>query len=255
MTELAGLGGLWIAAILLVTLAAGLLRGFSGFGSSLLLVPVLGLALGPVAAVAIGTLLEALATLMLVPSSLAHTTRRRLATMGVSALVAIPAGHLALRELDPLLSNLAISAAVVAMAGLMWRGMSLPLPRGTAGEAAAGVASGFLTGFGSIGGPPLVLYILAGSGPALRKRADLIVVSGVAQLAAVASMSLFGLLTFDGAGSAAWLAPVFFGGGVLGARLFRRASERAYQQVALGALFVAAVALLGTNLARLLLQA
>ncbi|MCZ7558737.1 MAG: sulfite exporter TauE/SafE family protein [Burkholderiaceae bacterium] len=154
MAEFAGLGGLWIAAILVVTLAAGLLRGFSGFGSSLLLVPVLGLAMGPVAAVAIGTLLEALATLMLVPSSLAHTTRHRLATMGLSALIAIPVGHLALRELDPLLSNLAISAAVVAMAGLMWRGMSLPLPRGTAGETGAGVASGFLTGFGSIGGPP-----------------------------------------------------------------------------------------------------
>ncbi len=253
MAEFAGLGGLWIAAILVVTLAAGLLRGFSGFGSSLLLVPVLGLAMGPVAAVAIGTLLEALATLMLVPSSLAHTTRHRLATMGLSALIAIPVGHLALRELDPLLSNLAISAAVVAMAGLMWRGMSLPLPRGTAGETGAGVASGFLTGFGSIGGPPLVLYILAGSDPALRKRADLIVVSGIAQLAAVVSMMLFGLLTFDGASSAAYLAPVFFGGGVLGARLFRKASERAYQQVALGALFLAAVGLLCTNLARLLL--
>ncbi|MCZ7558738.1 MAG: hypothetical protein M5U30_00645 [Burkholderiaceae bacterium] len=87
----------------------------------------------------------------------------------------------------------------------------------------------------------------------MRKRADLIVVSGIAQLAAVVSMMLFGLLTFDGASSAAYLAPVFFGGGVLGARLFRQASERAYQQVALGALFLAAVGLLCTNLARLLL--
>ena len=253
MAEFAGLSGLWIAVILLVTLAAGLLRGFSGFGSSLLLVPVLGIAMGPIPAVAIGTLLEALATLMLVPSSLAHTTRHRLATMGLSALVAIPIGHFALRELDPLLSNLAISAAVVAMAGLMWRGTDLPLPRGSRGETGAGIVSGFLTGFGSIGGPPLVLYILAGSDPARRKRADLIVVSGVAQLAAVVSMMLFGLLTFDGASSAAYLAPVFFGGGVLGARLFRQASERAYQQVALGALFLAALALLCTNLARLLL--
>ncbi len=253
MTGFAGLGGIQIAVILAFTLAAGLLRGFSGFGSSLLLVPVLGLTMGPVPAVAIGTLLEALATLMLVPSSLAHTTRDRLVTMGLSALVAIPAGHYALRELDPLVSNLAISAAVVAMAGLMWRGTAVPLPRGRRGETAAGVMSGFLTGFGSIGGPPLVLYILAGREPARHKRADLIVVSGVAQLAAVGSMLLFGLLGFDGASSAAYLVPVFFGGGVFGAWLFRHASERTYQQVALGALFVAAVALLCTNLARLLL--
>lgn len=253
MTGFAGLAGLQIAAILAVTLAAGLLRGFSGFGSSLLLVPVLGLTMGPIPAVAIGTLLEALATLMLVPPSLGHTTRHRLVTMGLSALIAIPAGHLALRALDPLLSNLAISAAVVAMTGLMWRGTALPLPRGTRGETGAGMMSGFLAGFGSIGGPPLVLYILAGSDPARRKRADLIVVSGVAQLAAVVSMLFFGLLSFDDASRAAYLVPVFFGGGALGAWLFRHASERTYQQVALGALFLAAVALLCTNLLRLLL--
>jgi uncharacterized membrane protein YfcA len=65
-------------------------------------------------------------------------------------------------------------------------------------------------------------------------------------------MIAFGLLTFTGAGGAALVAPVFFGGGVLGARLFRRASEQTYQRVALGALFVAAAVLLCLNVLKLL---
>lgn len=251
-TVLADLGVLPLAGILLVAFAAGLLRGFSGFGSSLLVVPTLGLVIGPAPAVVIGTLLEALATAMLVPSCIAHTSRSRLLTMGPAACVAIPLGHFALIELDPALSNLAISMAVVVMSAMVWRQSSLRLTHGRRGDIGAGVVSGFLTGFGSIGGPPLVLYILAGVDSATRKRADIVVVAGIAQAAAFVSMLFFGLLTFGGAGGAVLLAPAFFLGGTLGNRLFLRASEDTYQRVALGALLAAALLLLCVNLVRLL---
>lgn len=253
-SALAELGMFHVAALLAVAFAAGLLRGFSGFGSSLLLVPALALVIGPVAAVAVGTLLESLATAMLVPSSVAHANRRRLLTMSPAACVAIPLGHFALLKLDPAVSNLAISAAVVFMSGMVWRGMPLRLPGGQRGDVGIGLVSGFLTGFGSIGGPPMVLYVLAGAGSSLQKRADLIVVAGIAQAAAFVSMVVFGLLTVSGAGGAAVLAPMFLGGGFLGSRLFRRASERTYQRVALGALFAAAAILLSVNIAKVLLR-
>ncbi|MEP7299967.1 MAG: sulfite exporter TauE/SafE family protein [Caldimonas sp.] len=245
-------GALPISAIVVTVFAAGLLRGFSGFGSSLLLVPVLAPIVGTTRAVVISTLLEGLATIMLIPSNFRHADRNRLVAMGTAACLAIPAGHFALLTLDPTFSNLAISAAVVLMVGVVWRGATLRLPRGTSGEVATGLVSGFLTGFGSIGGPPLVLYILAGPGAARQKRADVIVVAGFAQGVALVSMIVFGLLTLAGAGDAALLAPVFFSGGVLGARLFKRASERTYQRVALGALFGAAVGLLCMNVVKLL---
>lgn len=40
---------------------------------------------------------------------------------------------------------------------MLWRGEMLRLPRNTAAQAGLGLTSGFLTGFGSVGGPPLVL--------------------------------------------------------------------------------------------------
>lgn len=250
-TVLVELGEVQLAGVLFVAFLAGLLRGFSGFGSSLLLVPTLGLVIGPATAVVIGTLMEGLATAMLVPSCIAHTSRRRLLTMGPASCVAIPLGHFALIRLDPSFSNLAISTAVVLMSAAVWCQGSFRLPHGTHGDMGAGLFSGFLTGFGSIGGPPLVLYILAARGSAIQKRADIVVVAGIGQAAAFVSMMCFGLLTFGGAGGAALLAPAFFCGGIVGARLFLLASEQTYQRVALGTLFVAAVLLLCMNLVNL----
>ncbi|MBS0305821.1 MAG: sulfite exporter TauE/SafE family protein [Proteobacteria bacterium] len=253
MPGLAALPAEQIAALLAVTLLGGTLRGFAGFGSSLLIVPAVGLMLGPRVAVVIGTLLEALATAMLVPSSLAHMGHRRVWTMGLASCVAIPLGHLSLLALNPAVSNVAISAAVVVMTVLVWRGAMPALGAQRRADVGVGLVSGFLTGFGSIGGPPRVLYFLADPRAAVYKRADIIGVSGIAQAAAIVSMLGFGLLTLSGAGDAALLAPVFFGGGMLGSRLFRRASDRTYQRVAIAALFVAATTLLGVNVARIAL--
>jgi len=250
-SPIADLGLLQIAGIAFVVFVAALLRGYAGFGSSLLMVPVLALAIGPKAAVAISLLLEGLATMMLVPSSLKYANRGTLRTMGPAAVLGIPFGHLALISLDPSLTNVAISAAVTVMAAMVWRNKTIGLPRGTGAQVGVGLTSGFLTGFGSVGGPPLVLYILASSDSAIHKRADVIVVAGISQAAGIASMIVFGVLTLGGATSALLLAPIFFGGGVLGARLFRLSSERAYQRIALGALFISAVTLMIINLTRL----
>lgn len=251
-SPIAGLGYLPIAGIVLVVFVAALLRGYAGFGSSLLMVPVLALAIGPTPAVAISMLLEGLATLMLVPSSWKYADRGTLRAMGAAAVLGIPFGQMALTRLDPSVTNVAISAAVTAMAAMVWRGEMLRLPRNTAAQAGVGLTSGFLTGFGSVGGPPLVLYILSGSDPAAHKRADVIVVAGLSQAAGILSMIVFGVLTPGAALGALLLAPVFFGGGTLGARLFRLSSERAYQRIALGALLISAAALMMINLARLL---
>jgi hypothetical protein len=155
-TPIADLGALQFSGIAFVVFIAALLRGDAGFGSSLLMVPVLALAIGPKSAVAISLLLEGPATMMLVPSSLKYTNRATVRTMGPAAVCGIPFGHLALTRLDPSLTHVAISAAVTVMAAMVWRGSTLGLPRGMGAQFGVGLVSGFLTGFGSVGGPPLV---------------------------------------------------------------------------------------------------
>jgi uncharacterized membrane protein YfcA len=131
-------------------------------------------------------------------------------------------------------------------------GARLRFPRGLSGQISAGVLSGFLTGFGGVGGPPLVLYIVAGDGSALIKRANVIIISGMALVVAMVSMTLFGLLDRQAISGGFVLAPIFLLGGVLGAWLFRIAPERIYQRVALGALVVLSLLIFAVNLVRVL---
>jgi len=77
-------------------------------------------------------------------------------------------------------------------------------------------------------------------------------VAGLSQAAGTLLTIAFGVLPPGAALGALLLGPFFFGGGILGARLFRLSSERAYQRIALGALFISAAILKMINLARLL---
>jgi uncharacterized membrane protein YfcA len=240
----------WVAIGLLAFLA-GLLRGFAGFGSSLLVVPALGIVLGPTVAVPIGTLLECLATLLLFLPALRHTNIRTLVPMACAASAAVPIGHAALTLMNPSLSNLFISLAVVCMSIWMMIASAIRFPRGLLGRLFAGSLSGFFNGFGSAGGPPLLLYILSGSESAEVKRANIITVSGVALVAAVISMYYFGLLERQALTSGMLLAPLFFVGGMIGARLFKVAPERYYQRVALIALVVVSCIMFLTNIFRI----
>jgi uncharacterized membrane protein YfcA len=248
MESIAGTNGLTWVVLGVVVFLAGVLRGFSGFGSALLVVPTLSLTAGPAVAVAIATLLEGFATLLLVRAALSHTDTRMLMTMVPAASCAIPLGHMVLTHLDAAVSNLLISFAVTCLAAWTMAGAKLRFPRGLSGQIGAGGLSGFLTGFGGVGGPPLVLYILLGSGSAAVKRANIIVISGAALVAAMVSMALFGLLDRQSLGGGFSAAPIFLAGGIIGARLFKIAPEKVYQRVALGALVALSFLIFAVNL-------
>lgn len=143
-----------------------------------------------------------------------------------------------------------ISFVVVCLASWSLLGTRLSLPRGRLSQALAGAVSGFLTGFGGIGGPPLVLYILSGEDSPLVKRALIIVISGAALITAIISMSFFGLLAHGSLESGVLLAPTFLVGGAFGARLFHVAPARLYRRVALVALAVLSVVVFAFNVSR-----
>jgi uncharacterized membrane protein YfcA len=239
----------WVAIGLLAFLA-GVLRGFAGFGSSLLIVPALGMVLGPTIAVTIATLLECLATMLLFFPALQHAKTRVLIPLSCAASVAIPIGHIALTLMNPSLSNLLISFAILCMSLWMINGSAIRFPRGLSGRIFAGSLSGFLTGFGSAGGPALMLYILSGSETAEVKRANVITASGIALIAAVASMYYFGLLERRALTGGLLLAPIFFVGGIIGVQIFKAAPEKYYQRVAVSALVVTSCIMFLANLLR-----
>ena len=73
-------------------LAAGLIRGFSGFGAAMVNAPVLSLIWGPTIGIPVAVLIEFVPAIQLTPQAIPNAQWRTVWLMGIPALVLIPAG-------------------------------------------------------------------------------------------------------------------------------------------------------------------
>lgn len=228
----------------LVVAAAGLLRGFAGFGAGLLMAPLLGLLLGPRLAVPVIVVLDALVAAPLLPRAWRQARWRDVLPAGAAAALTIPVGAAVLRSMDPAVLRRAIGAVVVVLVALLasgWRRRRRPGPLEAAG---IGGVSGVLTGAGGIGGPPVILWLLAGDGSPTVQRASLIAYFAVTQAAALAVFAAAGLLDRRALVASAALAVPFLVCARLGALGFGRGGGRGFRAVALAALAIAGLAAL-----------
>lgn len=212
---------------------AGLMRGFAGFGSAMLMAPIFAILFGPAEMVAIICMLELPVGLQLLPSALKHVQWRFVGPMSAAAVLFMPAGGWLLLTLEPELLKRGVAATVLAFALILlsgWRHTgrkSLPVACGLS------AASGAMMASIGIGGPPVLLYMLSGPDDAQTNRANIILyfaATGVFLLAVVFGTGVVGASAFW---RAVLLAPPFMLAAWLGARLFRKSSERLYRRIAL----------------------
>ena len=149
----------WLLAyVALCVLAAFVVRGFAGFGSSLVAVSALSLVLPPVRIVPAMFALEILASLSLLPSVRHDVNWRSLAWIVSGCVVATPLGVIVLSSAPLRLMRIGVSLVVLAAAALLLRGVSLSRVPGAAVTFVVGCASGVLNGSTGMGGPPAVLF-------------------------------------------------------------------------------------------------
>jgi uncharacterized membrane protein YfcA len=228
----------------MVAIAAGLVRGFSGFGAALILAPGFTLVMAPREAVVMTVLLNTGAAAQLLFPALRLTRWRDIGPMGAAAALAIPFGSLLLVGLDGTVIRRAIGAVVLAfsvatLAGWRYRG-----PRGQPANLLVGVIGGLLTGAAGVGGPPIILYFLSSDRPMAENRAGFICLFVLIQLVAVPVFLWQGLVTWELVWRAALLLPVYLVATHVGARLFTRTSEHLARRLALGCLVVIGLATL-----------
>jgi len=227
-----------------VAALAGFVRGFSGFGAALVLTPLLSLLVGVRDAAAATILLTGLTALQQVPETWRVARRRRVAPMALGCLATIPLGAWALAALDADLLRRSVAAVVIAFAAVLASGWRYRGPTPWPASVGVGAASGVLTGAAGIGGPPVVLWTLAGGGDAREARADFVLFFAITLTAAAAAALVAGTAGTDTLLAAALLTPAFAGATWLGGRAFRIAPERAFRRAALAILFASGLAAL-----------
>ena len=230
------------AAVALVAFA-GVLRGFSGFGSAMVLAPALA-ALYPVTvAVPLIILLEVALSFQLLRDAMRQVVWREIAILSVAALPGLLVGAWVLELVPEQTLRLAISLAILAFLALLLANVRRKGPVTSLGLATTGALSGVANGASGVGGPPVVLYYLAGEGTTAAVRATVIVYFFAIDVASTGIYAARGLVTGEVLILTALCVPAAVAGVWLGTRLFDKASEQTYRLVAYAV--IAAAALIG----------
>jgi uncharacterized protein len=228
-------------AVVAAVLAGGL-RGFSGFGSALVLSPALSAVYGPETAVPVALLLELALAVPFVPPALRLIDRSRVALLCAAATAAIPLGAWILVAVDQDALRWAICAIVVVAVAILafgWRYHGRPRAAVTAGT---GVVSGLLSGSTGMSGPPVMFLYLSGADPAARMRASFIVYFAWVDIAALTAFAVAGALTGRALVLTLALVGPYLLAAAIGARFFGRSSEAFYRRLAIAVLLAVAVA-------------
>lgn len=226
-----------------VALAAGLMRGFSGFGSAMMLSPVYAILYGPTAMVVIVTIMEMAISFQLAPGARKDVQWDFVVPVSIPALICMPLGIYILTTLDAELLTRGVAGVVLAFVLVMMSGWRYHGPKKLPITVAVGGAAGVMLATTSMGGPLVLIYMLTGPDRAATNRANIIIYFLIVETGLVALIAWQDLLAAETAIRAAALVPVYLLAGVIGARSFRMSSEQLYRRVALAVL--TAVALFG----------
>ncbi len=179
---------------LAVVVAAGIVRGFAGFGSGLIMVPLLALIWGPIEALGTMVMLGAVATVQLLPGALRLTNWRHTGPMVVVSMLCTPIGTAILVSLDKEIVKKIIAATVLSLTLITLSGWKYSGPRGVWPSSIAGMLGGVINGVAGIGGPPMVLYLITLPEQPEVHRANIVVVLALTSFAVLVSMLAVGVV-------------------------------------------------------------
>jgi hypothetical protein len=230
-------------AICAIAFVSGTARGFSGFGSALIFMPLASSLAAPRLVAALLLIIDFVAAAPLVPNAWRHADRKATAIIVAGALVGVPIGTYCLSRLDPVTTRWIISGFVFALLLLLLSGWRYRGKDHTALSIGIGGLSGFCSGLAQTGGPPIVGYWLGRPIASVTARANILLFFGASDFFSVVSYSLSGLITADSLAFSLVVGPVYAIGVWFGASLFGKASEALFRAICYA--LIAAAVLIG----------
>lgn len=155
------LSGSTLLLAFLVVILAGMVRGFSGFGLSALVMAGIALFIPPIALIPVCYLLETAASLVMVRGGIRDANRRIVFGLVVGSAVGMPMGLSATHALPPALSSTIALTLILLLAMAQLFKISPAALGAKHGVYIAGLCAGIVTGLASLGGMIVALYALS----------------------------------------------------------------------------------------------
>ena len=239
IAQFLGIPGLgWLVA---ATCVAGLVRGFAGFGSAMIIMPVASTVLSPVAAVTFLITSDLIGPIPSIRGALRVAHKPDLVRLGIGAALAVPVGVLVLSSVSPVFFGWLVSGIVFVLLTILmlgWRYRGALTPRLVLGTGALG---GVLSGAVGLAGPPVIMLYMASTLPAQIIRANLTLYLVLIDIIMIAVIASYGLLQWEPTVAGVILSVPYMLCNKIGASLFAVGSERQFRYVAYGIIATSAV--------------
>ena len=213
-------------------LLAGIVRGFTGFGTAMVYLPVAAQFLTPFEALTTLLIMDLTGPLIHVRRALRDGQTGDVARLGAGAILALPLGVWVLSLVPPEVFRWTISIAALVLLALLARGIRY---RGTLGPRmifGTGALGGFMAGSTGLPGPPVIMLYMASSLPVTAIRANLMLYLILSDVLMLAVLGVSGYLVATAVMLGALMILPYTFGNWVGARLFRPEAERYYRLAA-----------------------
>ena len=190
MQELLTLTQTEFTLLAVICFCAELVRGFTGFALSAIVMASAALILSPLALIPICWWLELVASAMMVRGGRKDADKGAAVTLWLGSAVAVPIGLYFTQNVSAELSQTVALCLILVLAVTQLANMRLAFLNTRAGLVSAGIA----TGLASVGGMVVALYVLSSDRNPRQMRAALVMFLFLGTITTFATLLLFGVL-------------------------------------------------------------
>lgn len=223
-----------------VAVAAALAQAVTGFGSALVIVPLLTLVIGPQAAVVSATGMSAIISIYVTVRIHHQVAWKRMLTVSLAAILGMPLGLLALTRFSEKALTILIGVVLLVLVAAILCG--LHLPQRWPIEAGVGFVSGGLLTSTGANGPPIAAVFQAMRLPPVTFRATMLASLCVQDTVAIFGFGAVGGISLEVLIVLAAGLPGLLLGWWGGNRLFARFHPNQFRWVVLAMLIISALA-------------
>jgi len=234
--------------IIFVILFSGFIRGFLGFGSGLITIPILSLLYSPIFAIVFNIIIEIPTTIYLTFIGAKNCKFKEISPMFFSMMLMIPIGTVFLISVDEQIIKILMSFVVIFFVILIASGWRLKSIITKYVLIISGTVSGLMQGSTGMGGPPFATILLSKGDSDQVTRGNILIMSSGIVVSAVISMYFFNLFTFELLFTGMLASPVYILASYTGSYFFNSSGKKYFRNISLLALGIIGIVTLFNNI-------
>ena len=229
----AGVEPITLIPAVFIILAAGIVKGTTGFGFALIATPLLLLLWDPKTLVPVFIPLSIVADTFIVMQTWRQVEWGKVLPLVATGVVGVPLGTYVLLVAPSDVLRIVVAGIALAMATFLLLGITVPIRRERIASGITGLLSGSLSTSTTMSGPPVVLLMINQGWNRQTFRACLGMFFFVIQVFAIVSLTLAGSLTLQTLTVSAILWPSVIVGSALALLILPRISQRVFMRIAI----------------------